>query len=267
MNHSNNPIYTNDIIFNYYKQDENYKTEGEVQSHEYFELILFLGGDFTYQVNGKTYTLNKYDLVLTPPNVKHVLTCGSNSKYERYNIAFHPSLIEGIDFEEITSAFDIINVGYSEVILNIFNKLDFYCSHLNINDFISVAYCLIKELFFNIKIIKNERVYGESKISNLIQNALNMINNDLFKINSIGEIASKLFVSETYLYKIFKKELKATPKQYINEKKLLAAQNMILLGRKPTYVYKICGFTDYSSFYRNYLKYFGTPPSNNGSEQ
>ena len=94
-----------------------------------------------------------------------------------------------------------------------------------------------------------------------------MINSDLFKINSIGEIASKLFVSETYLYKIFKKELKVTPKQYINEKKLLAAQNMILLGRKPTRVYKICGFADYSSFYRNYLKYFKTPPSNNGIEQ
>ena len=104
MKHSNNPIYTNDVIFNYYKQDENYKTEGEIQKHEYFELILFLGGDFTYQVNGKTYTLNKYDLILTPPNVPHVLTCGSNSKYERYNIAFHPSLIDGINFNEITSA-------------------------------------------------------------------------------------------------------------------------------------------------------------------
>ena len=119
-------------------------------------------------------------------------------------------------------------------------------------------------MFFNIKIIKNERSYGSGELSNLLQNALNLINNDLFKINSISEIANKLFVSETYLYKIFKKELKVTPKQYINEKKLLAAQNMILLGRKPTYVYKICGFTDYSSFYRNYLKLFKTPPSDNG---
>lgn len=266
MEHTKKQIYTKDVIFNYYKQDEDFKSESEIQEHKYFELILFLGGNFTYQVNGKTYNLNKYDLILTPPNTKHILTCASNSKYERYNIAFHPSLIDGIDFNEITSAFDIINVEYSEVILNIFNKLDFYCSHLNINDFISVAYCLIKELFFNIKIIKNERIYGSSELSNLLQNALNMINSDLFKINSIAEIANKLFVSETYLYKIFKKELKVTPKQYINEKKLLAAQNMILLGRKPTYVYKICGFSDYSSFYRNYLKFFGTPPSNKEPE-
>lgn len=267
MKQYTNQIYTNDVIFNYYKQDELTKTSPEIQNHEYFELILFLGGDFTYQVNGKTYNLNKYDLILTPPNTPHVLTWNENSKYERYNVAFHPSLIDGIDFDDITSVFDVINVGFSEVILNIFKKLDFYCSHLNINDFINVAYCLIKELFFNIKIIKNERINNSSEAGSLLQNALNMINNDLFKINSIGEIAEKLFVSETYLYKIFKKELNITPKQYINEKKLLAAQNMILLGRKPTYVYKICGFTDYSSFYRNYLKFFGTPPSNKSIEE
>lgn len=266
MGHSKKEIFTNDVIFNYYKQDQESKTEREIQKHEYFELILFLGGDYIYQVNGKTYNLNKYDLILTPPNTPHTLICSSNSKYERYNVAFHPSLIDGIDFDEITSAFDIINVGYSEVILNIFSKLDFYCSHLNINDFISVAYCLIKELFFNIKIIKNERSYNSVEVSTLLQNALNLINNDLFKVNSITEIANKLFVSETYLYKMFKKELHVTPKQYINEKKLLAAQNMILLGRKPTYVYKICGFSDYSSFYRNYLKFFGTPPSDKQTE-
>lgn len=172
MEHSKKHIYTNDLIFKYYKQDELSKSSIDLHKHEYFELILFLGGDFTYQVNGKTYNLNKYDLILTPPNTKHVLTCTSNSKYERYNIAFHTSLIDGIDFNDITSAFDIINIEYSEVILNIFNKLDFYCSHLNINDFISVAYCLIKELFFNIKIIKNERAYGSSELSNFYKRRL-----------------------------------------------------------------------------------------------
>ena len=152
MEHTKKHIYTSDVIFNYYKQDELSKMSTDIHSHEYFELILFLGGDFTYEVNGKKHNLNKNDLIITPPNTPHTLTCNNNSKYERYNIAFHPSLIDGIDFDEITSSFDIINVGFNEVILNIFNKLDFYCSHLNINDFISVAYCLIKELFFNLKI-------------------------------------------------------------------------------------------------------------------
>lgn len=256
-------IQTNDVIFNYFKRYELQSTYQETHEHNFFELILFVDGNFTYCVNGKEYSLNKYDLILTPPNTAHRLINTTNYKYERYNVTFNPNLIDDINVLDIAKNCDIINVAHSETIINIFKKLDYYCARLNIDDFISVSYCLIKELFYNIKILKNERVDESGKLSDILNNAIKIINEDLFNINSVAEITNKLYISETYLYKMFKTELHTTPKKYIIEKKLLAAQNMILLGKKPSIVCIECGFNDYSSFYRNYLKYFKVPPSIN----
>ncbi len=266
QNKTQKRIQTSDVIFNYFKRYELNSSYHNAHSHNFFELILFIDGNFIYNVNGKEYTLNKYDLILTPPNTTHRLINTTNYKYERYNVTFNPSLVEDIDVLDIAKNCDIINVAHSETILNIFKKLDYYCARLNIDDFISVSYCLIKELFYNIKILKNERIDEWGKLSDILRKAIKIINDDLFSINSVAEIAGKLFISETYLYKMFKNELHTTPKKYINEKKLLAAQNMILLGKKPSSVCLECGFNDYSSFYRNYLKFFKVPPSENTNE-
>ena len=52
-----------------------------------------------------------------------------------------------------------------------------------------------------------------------------------------------------------------TPAKYILSKRMLKAQKMIHRGEKPTAVYIKCGFDDYATFFRNYKKYFGYPPS------
>ena len=39
------------------------------------------------------------------------------------------------------------------------------------------------------------------------------------------------------------------------------AKNFISNGMHPTKVYFECGFKDYSSFYRAYIKKYGTSPS------
>ena len=67
-------------------------------------------------------------------------------------------------------------------------------------------------------------------------NPFNNSNNKLFYINdhydeeiTVGMIAEKFFVSESYLYRLFKKELHQTPHKYIREKRLMMAQKMLSL--------------------------------------
>ena len=83
----------------------------------------------------------------------------------------------------------------------------------------------------------------------------------LFSAEDIEELAGHLFISESYLFRLFKNELHQTPKQYICEKRLLLAQNMLNERQKPTKVALACGFSDYSTFYRNYTAFFGTSPN------
>ena len=74
-------------------------------------------------------------------------------------------------------------------------------------------------------------------------------------------MAKKCFVTESYLFRLFKNELKQTPLKYITSKRLLLAERLISDKERPTAVYEKCGFTDYTTFYRNYRAFFGHSPS------
>ena len=81
-------------------------------------------------------------------------------------------------------------------------------------------------------------------------------------IHDVAFIANECgFFDSSHLNKHFKLNFGITPKQYINEKRLLHAKNLILLGKRPTDIYEQCGFLTYTSFFRSYKKYFDKSPS------
>ncbi len=263
---NNKFIQTKDVVVNFNTSQESNDKATLYHTHKtHFEIILYISGNTDYLVDDKVYHLKKYDLIFTRPGKTHALKHLTPSTYQRYNISFDTEILSDVNPLKIVGDTDVINVARNEIILDIFKRLDYYCSQFYISDFIEITTCLLKELFFNLKIFK--KVYPEdtSKLSNLLQDAISIINNNLYTLKSVSEISDKLYVSETYLYKIFKTELNVSPKKYINEKRILAANNMILLGKKPTEACFACGFNEYTSFYKSYIKFFGYAPSNKDS--
>ena len=120
---------------------------------------------------------------------------------------------------------------------------------------------LLRELFYNLILSMSTAVTAPTRISPLISKALDYINNNLFTIESISEISSRLFVTEIYFFRIFKEQMKISPKKYITNKRLVAAEKNIRKGEKPTEVYLQCGFNTYTAFYKRYVDYFGYSPS------
>lgn len=51
--------------------------------------------------------------------------------------------------------------------------------------------------------------------------------------------------------------------QYVRNKKVLYAQNLIKSGIRPTKAYTMAGFEDYTTFYRSYKLFFGHSPGDN----
>ena len=100
-----------------------------------------------------------------------------------------------------------------------------------------------------------------ARLSPLISEALGYINRNLCSPLDIGQIAAGLYVSESYLFRLFKKELHQTPLKYIREKRLMLARKMLSEGERPMAVCTRCGFSDYTTFYRNYVGFFGRAPS------
>ena len=87
------------------------------------------------------------------------------------------------------------------------------------------------------------------------------IREHLFTLKDVGELARALFVSEGYLFRLFKQELKNTPKRYITEQRLLAAERLLSQGITPTAAAARCGFQDYATFNRRYTEFFRRRPS------
>ncbi len=230
-------------------------------SHLGYEFLLILSGEATHTVNGEKHIIKKGDLIVNIPNSEHEICITKDTHYERYDFLISEKYIPLENISSLINDNFIINCLHNEVILNLFKRLNLYSQILDKKEFISVAGALAVELICNLNLLKNNKItsYAQSPI---LKTALEFIDDNAFTIKSVKEISNAIFVSETYLYKIFNEELKTTPNDYILDIKLKSAKQMLMLGQKPTVVYKTCGFKDYSSFYRNYCKKFGVSPSN-----
>lgn len=231
-------------------------------SHSTYEILFFLNGDATEVIEDRRYKLKKLDLVLIRPNHYHYLQIDSSSEYERYIINFNPNTIDLNNILHIPAETEVWSCKHRPIILELFKRIDYYYHNLSTEGFHDLLPILLKELVYNLSINTTTTDPSQRQIVHpIVSSALKEINENLFTLTSIREIAQKLYVTESYLYRIFKQELKTTPYQYITEKRLSTANSLITQGQAPTHVYRECGFQDYTTFYRAYIKRFGHAPS------
>ena len=132
------------------------------------------------------------------------------------------------------------------------------------NDFEKALKVLLQALFYDLSLMPTDEVRRYSTLHPILSRALAYINENLFTVRDVAEVADALYVTESYLFRLFRTKLKTSPKKYITDKRLLAAQNRIRLGEKPSDVYLSCGFSDYTAFWRSYKRAFGVSPSSRG---
>ena len=99
-----------------------------------------------------------------------------------------------------------------------------------------------------------------SSASPTVERIINFINNNLASIDSAASIADALFISKSHMGRVFKNEMNVSVMEYVRTKKVVLAHRLISDGARPSDVYAECGFSNYPSFYRAYVSYFGAPP-------
>ncbi len=233
--------------------------------HDNYELIYFLDGDASHVIEDRKYKLKKGDLVLIRPLSYHFIQIEGQTRYERYNIQFDPKAhgVEGVEL--IPDTLEVINLAGNRAAEDIFRRCEMYTQSCSREVFFKLLPHLLSELFYNLHTFSGSVNANEgAQISPIISEFLQYINKNPSSPINIGEVAGRLFVSESYLFRLFKKELHQTPQKYIREKRLMLARKMLSEGERPTAVCACCGFSDYTTFYRNYVAFFGYPPSKKG---
>ena len=234
--------------------------EREMHAHNLFELIYFVRGDASHIIEDRKYPLTRGDLVIVRPKKHHDIVFSSNKEYERYNILFDLEALGLWRAAEVSERFEVVSLADEPAIASVFSRMARYHEELPEEEFGEAAVHLLFTLFYDLSLLATDgRAYAP--LHPTLSRALAYIRDNLFTVRSVAEIAEALKVTESYLFRLFRTELGTGPKRYLTEKRLVAAQSFIRLGRRPSEVYLDCGFSDYTAFWRAYKKMFGTSPS------
>jgi len=231
--------------------------------HYFYEIIYFINGDVDYTVESETRSLNKSDLVFIQPGEFHFATVNKRVHYERFVLKFPDQIIDS----ELKMRLQKVShfITKPDVFSPIFSDIDAkYCEFDDYSFSLIVKSRIIEML---VSISATPKVERKEEDNTIIASIINYINNHISSSLSLGSISSALNYSESYIANTFKKNMKAPLMQYIRSKKIIAAREMIIRGEKPKDIAESLGFTDYSTFYRSYIKVIGVSPSSTNSDK
>ena len=154
--------------------------------------------------------------------------------------------------------------------MELFQKMERYCGHFEGAELKAVMTNLVEQIVCEIIIFLQQGAAKQASrhtVNPTVAAAIEYIDSHLDQNISLDTLCKELYISKSYLHQLFMRHLQTTPRRYIAGKQLLAAQQAIRSGERPTDIYTQFGFSEYSSFYRAYHKLFGYAPSEEGSHR
>ena len=251
---------SNKLIFNHIIYDKESERHFAMHSHTLIELIYIIKGEVSYTVENKKFIARQGELLVIKPYSYHYFTITNQQDYEKIGILCS---CEDLEINDAMAEPLMLIQCQNGRIHDIFHKIDFYYHNCPQPIFKELLKNLAKEILINVKLFSYQHVISArtETIHPLIERAINYINENLFNFNTVKELASHLSVSESHLKTLFTSQLKVTPKKYITEKKMMFAKSMLSNGTPPTQVAFHCGYSNYATFYRLYLRFFNANPT------
>lgn len=241
--------------------------------HDFYECYLFISGDVTYLIEGKTYHLKPEDIILVNSKELHqAIINNKETVYERIVLWIDKGFLKRLSSEEVdlSRCFEdgdrknVLrgDIEFQQNIKTLLNKL------INLENYSGIGRELLyKSYITEIMVHLNNLAFNEGvhlstdmKKSNLIDGIIDYINSHLDEDITIDDLAEKFYLSKFHLLREFKKHTGTTIHRYIVQKKLIEAKELILREIPITEVYRQCGFGDYSNFFRAFKNEYGVTP-------
>ena len=253
------------------------KKEFDYHYHEFNKIIIFLSGNVTYIIEGRTYHLKPYDILLVNNHDIHKPIIDSNSTYERIVIWADTNFVkehsdDNCNLEEcfkyaIKNDINLIRLkpDLQNELISLLTKLE---ASINSQEFgsriLSNAYLIEFLVYINRLILGNNNIIEANECDSIYDNQINeilkYINANLNEPLTVDDIANRFYISRYYLMHRFKEQTGYTLHNYISQKRLILAKELLLNNESVMKVSEKCGFIDYSSFLRSFRKMYGTTP-------
>ncbi|MDF2987579.1 MAG: hypothetical protein K0R50_3089 [Eubacterium sp.] len=240
--------------------------------HDFYEFFLFISGNVSYYIEGKTYTLKPGDIVLVNTIELHQLIVKDhNIAYERIVLWINKPFLDSLStdktdlatcFTEKKDSVIRFNFDVQQNIRTILQKLIAIDNYNGFgSDLLNRVYLIELFVQFNMALLNNsEKINPDIKKSAILNSIIEYVNLHIDEDITIDKLSEHVFLSKYHLLREFKRQSGTTIHKYIIQKKLILAKELILKGIPITDVFKQCGFGDYSNFFRAFKKEYGVTP-------
>ena len=269
IKHGNHALYNDNDGYMYnFNTSKGYSFNSHI--HKCYEFIHIIHGQLIYTVEGNEYMLSDGDFIMTNPSELHSFSFPEVTDYQREFLHIYPGFVK--NFPELTEVLNSRKMGYfnrfpSETVEKygidkIFGQIEKCCADVEPEtDYLVLGLTLA--LFSKInQVLREETPEHQTIITNKKANAVcDYIDHHYKEDITVESIAAAQFISPSHLSRIFKQETGMTVKAYLTMRRVTNAKNLIMEGRQMiTNIYLDCGFDDYSTFYRSFIKYVGMSP-------
>lgn len=248
-----------------------------LHSHDYMEVLIFLGGECEFIVEGQLYSLTKGDVVIIPPYAVHKADVSDFNNYERIVstisksllsefLSISPSISDSIIYHNTQGSYVVhLHSKKLKEILSLFQKI----SNRIKEDSDLNSFALQYLLFRAFEMLLNPASSGPSKSlsrdpDQRLQSIIEYIEKHLTDSEmNLDNVSSHFHLNKYYFSHYFKENMKVPFYRYVLLKRLATA--VALIKQNELSIEEIatkCGFQDYSSFYRLFKKEYNISPKN-----
>ena len=230
-------------------------------AHNGYELIYIVEGCVSYGFEEREINLKNGDIIITPSQQYHLLQALPNEDYERINLIIFPEALNlKLNLDHVVLISDL-----DKTFKRILKDFVSYYNLCNAEQQAEIFEIKTRELIFAINhLLPNNDAILDTTVNETLKSIINYINANIYKNITVTDISNNCFLSEGHIFHLFSEKLKTSPMHYIKTKKMLLAQSLISAAKNQKAIMAIAsnlGFSDYSVFYRNYLKFFNHKPS------
>ena len=242
--------------------------------HDFHKITFFLQGNVTYEVEGKSYLLKPYDIICVAAGQLHRPIISDQKLYERIIAYIAPEWLytyqqKDCDFFPIfapSHAPVLRQSSQTETLADTIRRLrqTWYEGQKNklLKDTIFLEAMLYLSEGLKKKTVTTVKLGNHNE---KIQQIMSYIHCHLKEKLTIPILAEQFYVSPDHLMHLFKKETGYSVGTYITTQRLVLAKHYMNAGLPLTEICYECGFTQYSTFYRAWKKYYRTKPRDRGS--
>lgn len=237
-----------------------------IHTHDCHEIFLLLGGDMDYFVEGTIFPMISEDFVIIGADTPHGKKTIKCPQFLCFVMSLHHDFFVENNCEEYEKVFLLRHSTEHKISADVSRSSGFLGAYHRLKDYTqnftdtasSVTTAIIIEMLY---ILNTKIKFSQSYITNsYVQRIFDYVNENYSGKITLENIAEELFISKYHICKLFKKYAGYTVYQYITHKRLERTKQLINSGQNITSACIEAGFSDYSSFYKAYVKEYKSTP-------